>query len=803
MLQNYLKIALRSLLRFKGFAFINLFGLSLGLTAGLLIMMFVADELSVDKFHTKGGRVYRVLTRFFTSETGHEGAMETNGWPVGDILRREFPEVEAVTYMTGGSHFLINHEDKRFRQKIQFVSPEFLQMFTFPLVKGNSATALNDPYSIVITEEMEKKFFPGQDGFNKTMTLSDTLHFIVTGIMADIPLNSHIRVDMLMSFSTYQKLATDFSFEDGWGNINMKNYLLLKEGADPEAFAAKAFNIYTDRAPEMLKNWGVQSNVLFEPLKDTYLRGWAANGLGPSGSIQRVYLVSGIALFVILLACINFVNLATARSVYRAREVGLRKASGSSRSGLIRQFLTESFVLTILSFGFALLITWLFLPSFNQLMQKNYTFAAFMNVTIIEGAVALLLLITGLAGFYPALVMSSMNPVDVLKGRVQTSSKGVQLRRTLVVFQFAISSVLAAGTMIVIAQLEFMQKQQLGFAKDNIIVVNSARAKPVNPGGHDTFKNQVKELAIVDGVSFTNALPGTPGWAGQIAYPEGRSGKDAVTVQYMAVDADYVSTIGLEVIAGRNFDVLRSHDMDQGLVINETAASLMGWNSAEAIGRKIESPSGYPEGEVIGVVKDYHHAGLQKQINPLVMDINPRASYLYAIRYKAADTKQLINSLSDTWKANFPGFDFNYFFVDEIFDAQYQSEQKLARVFGLFAVITVAIAAIGLLGLVSFMVVARTKEIGVRKILGAGVFNIVRLLSKEFVILVGVANLVAVPVAWYFAGEWLSGFAFRMSIDPMLFVWTLVSALVLTIITVSFQTIRAALTNPVESLRHE
>lgn len=803
MLQNYLKIALRSLLRFKGFAFINLFGLSLGLTAGMLILMFVTDELSVDKFHAKRDRTFRVLTQFFTSESGHEGAMEGNGWPIGDILRREFPEVESVVYMQGGSGFLISYDDKRFRQKVQFTSPEFFNVFSFPLTKGDRKTALNEPYSVVITEEMEKKFFPNGDALNKTLTFSDTLHFAVTGVMADIPRNSHIRVDMLVSFATYQKIFTDFSYEDGWGNINMRNYLLLKEGTDPKAFAAKAYSLYTDRVPEMLKNWGVQSNVLFEPLSDTYLRGWTGNGLGPQGSIERVYLVSGIAVFVIILACINFVNLATARSVYRAREVGLRKVSGSSRSGLIRQFLTESFVITMISFGFALLITWLFLPFFNELMQKSYTLMTLTEAPVLVGITVLLLTITCLAGFYPAMVMSSMNPVEVLKGKMQSGSRGVQLRRTLVVLQFVISSVLATGTLIVLDQLEFMQKQQLGFSKDNIIVVNAARAKPVNPDGHETLKNQIKEMAIVDGVTYTNALPGSPGWDGQVAYPEGRSGEDAVSVQYMAVDADYVPTIGLELVAGRNFDVLREHDMVEGLVINETAASMMGWDVSEAVGKKITSPSGFPEGEVIGVVKDYHHKGLQEKIGPVVMDIYPQGSYLYAIRYKASDTKQLIGSLDDLWRRNFPGYDFNYFFLDEAFDKQYQSEERLATVFLLFAAITVAIAAIGLLGLVSFMVVARTKEIGVRKVLGAGVPGIVGLLSKEFVILVGLANVIAIPIAWYFASDWLAGFAFRMPINPMLFLWTLVSAITLTLFTVSFQTIRAALANPVKSLRYE
>jgi putative ABC transport system permease protein len=803
MLQNYIKIALRTLSRFKGFAVINLTGLSLGLTAGILILMFVTDELSYDRFHVKRDRLYRVLTQFYTPETtaGLRG-MEGNGWPVGDILRREFPQVESVVYMMSGSRFLINYDDKRIRQNIQFASPEFLTMFTFPLVKGNAATALNDPYSIVITEDMEKKYFAGQDALNKTLTLSDTLQFVVTGVMKNIPSNSHIQLDMVASFITWQNI-TGFKYDNGWGNINMRNYVLLKEGVDPATFAAKAFNIYTDRVPDMLKDWGVSSNVIFEPMSDIYLRARASNSLGPLGSIDRVYLVSGIAIFVILLACINFINLATARSVYRAKEVGLRKVSGSSKGGLMGQFLTESFVLSFISFAVAILFTWLFLPVFNELMQKNYSLLSLTSVSTVVGMISLLLGISCLAGFYPAIVMSSMNPVSVLKGKVQTSAKGVQLRRTLVIFQFIISSVLATGTLIVLDQLEYMQKRQLGFDKDNIIVVNGARARFVSGSNPQTFIDQIKDLAIVDAVTFTNALPGVPGWDGQVAYPEGHSGEEAVSVQYMAVDADYIPAMKLEVINGRNFDIRRAPDLDKGLVINETAAGLMGWTVEEAVGKKITSPSGFPEGEVIGVVKDYHHAGLQQKIGPLVMDYHPRNSYLYAIRYKAADTKHVIQSLSELWKANCAGYDFNYFFLDDQFNEQYESEEKLARVFALFAIITVVIAAIGLLGLVSFMVVSRTKEIGVRKVLGAGVFNIVRLLSKEFVILVVVANVVAIPVSWYFATEWLTGFAFRMSINPVLFVWTLLSAISLTLFTVGYQTVRAAVVNPVKSLRYE
>ncbi len=804
MLKNYFTVAIRTLLRFKGFAFINLLGLSLGLTAGILILIFVVDELSFDGFHEKKDRTYRVLTQFFNPKTGGgEGPMATNGWPVGDVLRREFPEVEAVVYLRNASRFQVNHDGKRIRQKAQFASPEFFQIFSFPLVKGNAATALNQPWSVVISEDLARKYFPGGDALNRQLTIADTLQFQVTGVMKNVPSNSHIQVEMVLSFASYEALFSDFSYNDGWGNINVGNYLLLRPGVDAKAFAQKARNIYTDRVPDMLKDWGVSCNVVYEPMQDIYLRSKTGNALGPSGSIERVYLVTGIACFVILLACINYVNLATARSVYRAREVGLRKVSGSTRWGLIRQFMSESFLVTAISFLAALVLTWLFLPSFNQLMQKDYQWTSFISPTTIIGIGSLLVIITALAGFYPAMVLSSMNAVEVLKGRMQTSVRGVQLRRALVVFQFVISAVLTSGTFIVLNQLDYMQHQKLGFTKDNIIVLNASRAQAANPEGHETFKNQIRSLAAVDAVTFTNALPAIAGWDGQVAYPEGKSGDEAVSVQYMAVDPDYVPTMGLEVIYGRNFDPNRSTDMVDGLVINETAATLMGWEPQNAIGKKITSPSGFPAGEVIGVVKDYHHVGLQRHIGPLVMDIHPRGSYMYAIRYKASGTKELIASLQDLWSKMFAGSDFNYFFLDDAFNDQYQSEEKLARVFALFAVVTVAIAAIGLLGLVSFLVVSRTKEIGVRKILGADVMNITGLLSKEFLILVMIANALAIPLAWYFAQGWLDTYAFRSTLSPWLFVITLLSALGLTLLTVGYQTIRAALSDPVKSLRYE
>jgi putative ABC transport system permease protein len=804
MISNYFKIAIRSLLKFKGYASINLIGLALGLTAGIMIMLYVMDELSYDNFHTKADRVYRVESQFISDKSfDNEGTMETNAWGVGYMLRKDYPEVEAVLY-TRNAPLLVSYEGKRIRERIHFASPEFFDIFTFPLKKGNAKKALTDPYSVVITEEMERKYFNGQDALNKTLVMADTMQFVVTGVMASIPSNSHIQLDMLVSFSTFTSVIyPEFDYNGGWGNINMRNYVLLKEGADVNAFKAKAKGIYTTRAAGMLKDWGVQGYVVFAPLDKLYLTA-KANGLGPLGSIDRIYLVSGIAVFVILLACINFINLTTARSVYRAKEVGLRKVVGSTREGLIRQFLSESFVLTLMALAIAIAFTGLLLPLFNQLLAKGYSLTSLIQPSVISGILGLIVAVTILSGYYPALVMSAMRPAEVLKGKTQAGVRGGQLRRALVVFQFVISVSLVLGTLVVLNQLSYMQQQELGFAKDEIFVVNAARARAADPTGFETFKEELKSLAIVEDVTFTNSVPGNPGWVGQISYPEGRSGDETVSVEYMAIDDHYIKTIGLQLIAGRNFDQQREAELKDGLILNETAVSMFGWASPEeAIGKKITSPSGFPAGEVIGVVKDYHQLGLQREIGPMAMDYFPRNSYLYAVRYKAANTQQLITQVNDLWQKHFPGNDFNYFFLDQDFERQYQSEARLARVFGLFATITVVIAVIGLLGLVSFMVAARTKEIGVRKVLGADVLHITSLLSKEFLMLVVIANVIAFPVAWYFADQWLQQFANRVDVNPLVFVATLLIAVTITLATISIQTVKAAMADPVKSLRYE
>lgn len=802
MVKNYLKIAFRYITKSKGYTAINLTGLSLGLTAGIMIMLYVVDELSFDNFHSRRNRIYRVETQFVNNGDNDTQNNETNAWGVGNLLR-EYPEVEAVLYTRGESGLMVNHENRFISQKMYYVSPEFFSIFSFNLRKGNAATALKEPYSIVITEDMEKKYFDGKDALNKMLTLGDSMQFVVTGVLENFPSNSHIQADILISFATYTTvIAPDFSYDDGWGNINMRNYVLLRDGANAGSFFEKAKPLYEQYASEMLRSWGTTANVRFTPLPELYLHA-NSNGMGPLGSINRIYLVSGIALFVLLLACINFVNLTTARSFYRAKEVGLRKVVGSSRASLIRQFLSESFLLTLFGLFVALCLIGVLLPMFNSLLEKQYTLLNLLQPQILLGMFILLVAVTVLSGYYPAIVMSGMKPAEVLKGKMQNSVRGVQLRRSLVVLQFVISVSLVLGTLIVIDQLNFMQGQALGFDKDQILIVRADRVRSPDPLAFETFRNEMKTLASVQDVTYTNSIPGQPGWIGQVAYPDGVSGDAAVSVEYMAIDDRYLSTLGIELVAGNGFDKDHAIDLDKGLVLNETAVQMFGWRSPkDAIGKKITSPSGHPEGEVIGVVKDYHQFGLQQSIGPKAMDYNQRYAYLYAIKFNG-NPQNILSSAEATWKKIFPGYDYRYFFLDEHFEKQYVSEQKTATVFGLFAFIAILIAAIGLLGLVSFMVVTRTKEIGIRKVLGASVMSITQLLSTEFLVLVMLGNLIAFPLVWFIAQRWLEGFANRVTISPWLFIAAACIAISVSLLTVSMQTIRAALTDPVDSLRSE
>jgi len=608
---------------------------------------------------------------------------------------------------------------------------------------------------------------------------------------------------MLASFATYEKLSGWFSYSEGWGNFNVRNYMLLKEGFNIKDIKEKASGIYMDNVGDWLKEMGMEFYVNFIPLNEVYLKSDMPNGFGPKSSIEQVYLVSAIAIFVILLACINFVNLTTARSVYRAKEVGIRKIVGSTRSALFWQFMSEAFILTLIAFSSVAILVDFTLPFFNKLMGKTYELQSLFNSNVLLGLFILIVIVSILAGFYPAMVLSGYKPAEVLKGRMQSSAKGVRLRRWLVVFQFSISGGLVLATLVVLNQLDYMRNQDLGFDKEQILVMDATRV----PGSasHDAFKNSLKSLSGVENVSFTNALPGRPGWQGQWAYPETIEEENQIDTEYMAIDENYISTLGLELIAGTNFDLNNKTELEDGLIINETTVREMGWQTPEnAIGKKIVSPSQRPAGIVIGVVKDYHGLGLQNHIWAKVMDYSSQDyGRYYAVRFSTGQTSNLISNAKYLWGENLGDYQFEYFFLDQDFNRQYQSEERLMQVFIIFALLTIVIAGVGLLGLISFIVLSRIKEIGIRRVLGANASSIARLLSKEFVMLVIIANLITFPMVWYFGNKWLNDFAYHLDINPVIFLITLFITLFMAIATVIVQTIKAGRMNPVDVLKAE
>lgn len=799
MLKNYFKIALRNLLRFKVYTLINLVGLSIGLSVAVLILLFVTDELGFDKFHEKGDRIFKIVTA-----NGEGGGMETNAWPVAHKLVNEYPEVEAVVYTRRApASFKVNYEGKRYEHNTFYAGEHFFNIFTFPLTEGDAQTALKDPYSIVITEKVKHQYFGGALALGKTIMIQDTLEFIVTGVVGDVPTQSHIQFEMLASFATHEKLTSWYSYSEGWGNFDVRNYMLLKDGVSLAGIQEKAHNMYMETVGEWLEEMGMEFYVEFIPLENIYLKSNYHNGLGPNGSIDQVYLVSAIAIFIVLLACINFINITTARSVYRAKEVGLRKIVGSSRSALFWQFLSESFIITLMAFASVALVVDLLLPLFNQLMGKTYLFGSLLTLPMFIGTLSLLLIVTLLSGLYPAKVISAFKPVDVLKGKLKSGTAGVRLRRVLVVFQFVVSAGLVLGTLIVLDQLDYMRNQNLGFDKEQILVIDVTGIPNVHSPA--TFKNLLKQNSSVTEVSLTNALPGRPGWQGQWAYPEGSAEGEQVDTEYMAIDENYIDVLGLKLLAGRNFDLERVDELENGVIINETSVKEMGWETPEnAIGKTITSPSKHPEGTVIGVVKDYHGLGLQDDIWAKVMDYNSeKYGRYYAIRFETGNVSGLIATIKQNWNEQFKDYDFDYFFLDQDFDRQYKSEERLMNVFIIFAIITVVIAGIGLLGLVSFMIVSRTKEIGIRKVLGADIMSINKMLSKEFIVLVIIGNLIAMPLIWYLASDWLNNFAYHTQLTPILFISTLLITVTSAMLIVSIQTNNAARQNPVDAIRTE
>ncbi|MEP6844580.1 MAG: ABC transporter permease [Panacibacter sp.] len=793
MFENYFKTAVRHLWRHKAFSFINILGLAVGISACFLIYLYVSFETSYDNFHSKTDRIYRVVADVKTPTETIRSAAVTS--PVAINMKRDFPEIEDAVRIAP-EELLVKKGTVKFQEEKSVLADSTLfNVFDFPLIAGDKKTALIEPMSIVISQTAAKKYFGNTNPMGQEVQLTgEAINAKITGVMKDIPKNSQIEADMIVSLSS-SKQINDFMSDSEWTNHTNYTYILVKPHTDVKALAAKFPAFQEFHHGEEAKKLQMQDYLSLEPLRDVYLH--STRGGFISGSINNVYIFSAIALFILLIACVNFINLTTARSAERAKEVGIRKVVGALRFQLAKQFISESVIICLIAFCLSIIFSATALPLFNQLAGKEISNSIFSNPLHILSLLVLSLFIGLIAGFYPSLVLSSFKPVSVLKGRFSTGTKGAILRKSLVVFQFTISIVLIAATIIVYRQLNYMRSQNLGFSKEQTIIINTNFDK-----NKDVFK---QSLSSVPGVISSTLSSHVPGGGSNSAYSEVENKKGEMqksNLDLYFVDFDYVQQYDLKLAAGRSFSKDFPTDSTQAMVINEAASKMLGYSTPqEAIGRKFAQWG--KKGQIIGVLKDFHYQSLQSNIPPLVMRYESWGLGMISVKVSPANLPATLKAINNKWSQLIPNRPFEYNFLDEFFDMQYKSEDHFGNLFFNFAVLAIFISCLGLLGLSSYSTMQRTKEIGIRKVLGANVTGIVNLLSIDFIKLVLIALVIAVPVAWFGMNRWLQDFAYRTDITWWIFGLAGLLSVLIAFSTISYQSIKAAIANPVKSLRTE
>jgi putative ABC transport system permease protein len=790
MLKNYFKIAFRSFWRHRSFAALNIIGLAVGMAAFFLIFQYVRFELSYDDIITKRDRIYRLVADVKTkSETQHSW---TTSLPMAINLKKEYPEIEDITRLSG-SAMLLKRGDVVFQEKRTiFADSGLFNLFDYPLVEGDPATALKEPFSVVLSESTAKKYFGPSDPIGQTIQFSDSgFNAKVTGVIKDLPENSTIKADLFVSMATKKRFGES---GDHWGRFNTTSYLLLKPGANTAALQAQ-FKPFIDRHQGAVLDSAQQSDLLsLEKLKDTY---WSSRGGWVSGSNSNMYIFSLIGVFILLIAGINFVNLTTARSAERAKEVGLRKVIGAMRFQLTRQFLSESVLLCLIAFMLAGALCEVLSPLFNQLAGKTVSTGVLGRPGELLGLAGIALVIGLLAGVYPALILSGFRPTESLKGRFSSGTRGLLLRRVLVVFQFTISIFLIIGTAVVFSQLDYMRSRDLGFDKEQELVIDEH-----NDAQKYAFRQEVAQLPNVRSTAFSGSIPGEGDYSAYSQVENSRGEMQPANLDLTYVDFGYLQQYKMKLVAGRFFDPHIATDTMQAMIINEKALGLLGYSGPEqALGRRFTQWG--KKGVIIGVIRNYNFEGLQQEIRPLSICINLDDCNYLSVKVGTRDLPATIAAIKKKWEGMVSNKTFDYFFMDEQFDRHYRAEVRFGRLFIYFAVLAIFISCLGLLGLASYSTIQRTKEVGVRRVLGASVSGIVRLLSVEFLALVGIAFLIAVPVAWYFMHRWLEDFAYKAALGWWIFVGAGLAAMLIAFGTISYQAIRAAMANPVRSLRTE
>lgn len=808
MLINYTKTALRNLFKHKGYSSINIMGLAIGMAACLLIILYVNHELSYDSFNRDADRIYRIC--FSGNMGGRDFDLCMAPAPMADVVLETYPEIEAAVRFHSQGSMIVQYGDNSFKEdRIVFADASFFDLFSIPLLKGNPQTALKEPHTLVLSQKTAEKYFRDVDPIGKILNLDNRTDFKVTGVFEEIPDNSHFHYDILLSMESHEDSKNQI-----WLSMNYPTYIRLREGAEYKILDAKFDELIQKYAiPQMSAfmgtskdksagDVGILAEYFLQPLRSIHLHSDLLGELEPTSDVKYVYIFLAIALFIIIIAAINFTNLSTARSAGRAKEVGIRKVLGSLRKQLINQFLMESMVLSILSMIAALILVSLTLPFFNSLSGKALGMEDLGQNSMIFLVLAITIISGFLAGGYPAFLISGFRPVNVLKGRIRTGVKAGWFRSGLVVFQFTASTILIIGTFIVYYQLHFIQNKKLGYDKEQVVILNDTYLlwRQV-----ETFKNTMLAYPEIVSGTVTNYLPITPSERNNTGvFPDGdKKSRRASPMQNWIVDRDYIRTMGMNIVEGRDFS--KDHPTDvEAAIINQAMAKHFGWERPleHTVGRGTSIQGGFELYRVIGVVEDFHYDSLRENIGPLMMFLG-RSTGSISFRIKTDDVAKTIGLIEKKWREFLPNAPFSYTFMDDRFAAMYQSEQRVGKIFGMFATLAVLIGCLGLFGLAAFTAEQRTKEIGIRKVLGATAPGIVRLLIREFLILIAVANVIAWPVAYFVMNRWLRDFAYRTSMGVWIFIVAGVLTLFIAMLTVIFQATKAALMNPIDSLRYE
>jgi putative ABC transport system permease protein len=803
MLRNYLLIAIRNLRRGPGFTAINILGLALGLSCCLLIALFVIDELGHDRQHPDVDRLYRIGNHITASDD--VAPLAITPAILAATAEAQLPEVDAFVriHPAMGPLLMRRGETRAFEEEVFYTDASFLQLFGFPLASGDPATALAEPFSAVLTPSVATRYFGDEDPVGRTLRIDESYEYTVTGLLADDPTRSHLRFGALLSMRTLEGLTgvslygADGRFFNSYHLAAGYSYVRLTPGADAESVSEKLTAIVRDILPPD----GPRYQYELQPVSDIYLRSDLLYDLRTMGSLVYVWAFVAIALFMLGIACINYMNLATARSMGRMLEVGVRKALGAERRQLGQQFLAESMLTTAAAAIVAVILALMALPLFNALAGKELTSMEVLAPPVLLGLLAGTLVVGLLSGSYPAIALSSMPPMSTLRRSGANAPRGAGLRRLLVVVQFAAAVVLLVGTATIYRQLAFFTNQDLGFDQEQLVYFRIPDPNLIPQ--IDLIKERIVEHPGVARVAATSSIPGRPTWRHDTRPAERPAGERWVMAFY-AVDHDLIETLDLEIVEGRSFSTAYASDSTQAYVLNEAAVSRLGWQG-EAVGKEFGwfTAQGLRNGRVVGVVRDFHFESLRSAIEPTFFAISTEYADIVAVRLRAGQSAGALRHLESIWKDVLPAYPFEYAFLDETLREAYEAEHRFGGVFGLFTLLTMFIACLGLFGLATFTARQRTREVGVRKVLGASVPSIVALLSTEFLKLVGIAFVLAVPIAFIVMRQWLNGFAYRIELGPSLFVAAGLVALAIALVTVAGQALRAATADPTQALRSE